>query len=237
MIVLALDTCLEACSAAVLDGETVRAAEVLPMARGHQEALAPLVERVAAQAGLAFTDLDRIGVTVGPGSFTGLRVGLAFAKGLGAALERPVTGVSALAALAEPHGGLVFSAIDARRGQVYLQAFSDGRSLMAPDALDLPTAAARIAELSGGGAATLTGSGAALLALYFGNETPIWFDSDVMPNVVRAFPSFSAAMDEIANARIFGGIHFRSACEDGRTVGGQVASFVYENSLQRRRGK
>lgn len=164
MIVLGIDTCLEACSAAVLDGGVVRAAQSLPMARGHQEALAPLVARVAAEAGLGFADLDRIGVTVGPGSFTGLRVGLAFAKGLGAALGRPVAGVGALAALAEPHPGLVFSVIDARREQVYLQAFSDGRPLMAPDALDLATAAARVAELSGGGAATLTGSGAALLA-------------------------------------------------------------------------
>ncbi len=118
MIVLAIDTCLEACSAALLEGDTVRATQSLPMARGHQEALAPLVQRLAAQAGLAFQDLDRIGVTVGPGSFTGLRVGLAFAKGLGAALDRPVVGVGALAALAEPHEGLVFSAIDARRGQV-----------------------------------------------------------------------------------------------------------------------
>jgi tRNA threonylcarbamoyladenosine biosynthesis protein TsaB len=63
------------------------------MDRGHQERLAPLAQEVMARAGLAFADLDRIAVTLGPGSFTGLRVGLAFAKGLGLALDRPVIGL------------------------------------------------------------------------------------------------------------------------------------------------
>lgn len=165
MIVLALDTCLDACSLAVLDGGVVRAQASHPMGRGHQEAIAPLAQTVMAQAGLTFSDLDRVGVTIGPGSFTGLRVGLAFAKGLGAALSIPVVGVGTLAALSEPLGpGLVFAVIDARRGQVYLQAFSEGRPLMAPDALDVATAAARLAELSGGRDAVLAGSGAGLLA-------------------------------------------------------------------------
>lgn len=165
MIVLALDTCLDACSVAVLEDGRVRAQASHPMGRGHQEAIAPLTAEVMAQASLAFADLDRIGVTIGPGSFTGLRVGLAFAKGLGAALAIPVVGVGTLAALAEPLGpGLVFAVIDARRGQVYLQAFADGRPLMAPDALEVATAAARVAELSGGRDAVLAGSGAGLLA-------------------------------------------------------------------------
>jgi len=165
MIVLALDTCLDACSLAVLDGATVRAQASHPMGRGHQEAVAPLAAEVMAHAGLAFADLERIGVTIGPGSFTGLRVGLAFAKGLGAALSIPVVGIGTLAALAEPLGEeLTFAAIDARRGQIYLQAFAGGRALMAPDALDLATAAARVAELSGGRQAVLVGSGAPLLA-------------------------------------------------------------------------
>lgn len=165
MIVLSLDTCLDACSAAVLDGGAERARASHPMARGHQEAIGPLVRDVMAQAALDFAQIDRIGVTVGPGSFTGLRVGLAFAKGLGAALSRPVVGVGALAALAEPHGpGLVFPLIDARRGQVYIQAFAQGRPLMAPDALALDMAAARLAELSSGAACRLVGSGARLLA-------------------------------------------------------------------------
>lgn len=165
MIVLALDTCLSACSAAVLDGERVLARASEPMTRGHQERLAPLVAEVMDAAGLAFSQLERIGVSVGPGSFTGLRVGLAFAQGLAAALGVPLAGVGTLEALAAEGGaGLVFAAIDARRDQVYLQAFSDGVALSAPDVLPVGVAAARLAEIGGGGAFTLVGSGAPLLA-------------------------------------------------------------------------
>ena len=163
MITLALDTCLAACSAALLDGDRVLARRVEPMARGHQERLAPLVAEVMAQAGLAFDRLDRVGVTVGPGSFTGLRVGLAFAKGLGQALSIPVIGVGALEALAAPLAAdpaTVFAALEAKRGQVYLQAFRGGAALMAPDALAIETAAARLIELAGPGPATLVGTGA-----------------------------------------------------------------------------
>lgn len=164
MIVLGLDTCLAACSVAVCDGERVLAHETEVMARGHQERLAPMAERVMAAAGLPFSRLERIGVTVGPGSFTGLRVGLAFAKGLASALGAPLAGVGALEALAAEADGLVFAAVDARRDQVYLQGFEDGRPLMAPDALELATAAARLAEIAAGRALTLVGSGGPLLA-------------------------------------------------------------------------
>ncbi|WP_374575459.1 tRNA (adenosine(37)-N6)-threonylcarbamoyltransferase complex dimerization subunit type 1 TsaB [Phenylobacterium sp.] len=164
-MVLGLDTCLNACACAVVDDGRVLARAVEPMARGHQERLAPLARDVMAEAGLPFDRLDRIGVTVGPGSFTGLRVGLAFAKGLAGALDAPLVGVGALEALAagEPEA-LAFAAIDARRGQVYLQAFRDGAALMAPDVLDLGTAAARIAEFHRGEPAVLVGSGGPLLA-------------------------------------------------------------------------
>jgi tRNA threonylcarbamoyladenosine biosynthesis protein TsaB len=168
MIVLGLDTCLSSCSVAVLDGERVLASAREVMARGHQERLAPMAQQVMAEAGLTFGELDRIAVTVGPGSFTGLRVGIAFAKGLALALDLPAVGVGTLEALAaeaaQDPGGLVFPAIDARRGQLYLQAFEDGRALMAPDALSAEVAAARLAELSQGRPFTLVGSGAALLA-------------------------------------------------------------------------
>ena len=163
MIVLGLDTCLSSCSVAVLDGERVLGAAREVMARGHQERLAPMAQEVMAQAGLDFRQLERIGVTVGPGSFTGLRVGIAFAKGLVLALELPAVGIGSLEALAREAEGLVFPIIDARRGQVYLQAFESGQALMAPDAVSAEVAAARIAELSQGRAFTLVGSGAALL--------------------------------------------------------------------------
>lgn len=169
MIVLGLDTCLNACSVAVVDGGRVLAHRSEVMARGHQERLAPMAQAVMADAGLPFAALERIGVTVGPGSFTGLRVGIAFAKGLASALGAPAVPVGALEALAaeggsQESGGLVAAAIDARRDQVYLQVFEAGRPLMAPDALPLGHAAARIVELAMGRPLTLVGSGAPLLA-------------------------------------------------------------------------
>ena len=82
MRVLAIDTALEACSVAVLDTERgdIVAAETLPMTRGHAEALVPLLARVMDKAAVAFSELDRIAVTTGPGSFTGLRVGISAAR-------------------------------------------------------------------------------------------------------------------------------------------------------------
>lgn len=160
-MILAIDTCLFACSAAVVQDGAVLAGRVEPMSRGHQERLAPLVAEIMAEAGVAFDQLDRIAVTVGPGSFTGLRVGLAFAKGLSAALAIPAVGVGSLEALAQPHKGRVFAVLDAKRGQVYLQAFADGAAVSAPDALPIETAAARVAELAPD---ILVGTGAALLA-------------------------------------------------------------------------
>jgi len=167
MIVLALDTCLTACSVAVADGDRVLGWESEVMARGHQERLAPMTRRLMEQAGLGFPEVDRIAATVGPGSFTGLRVGIAFAKGLAQALGRPTVAVGTLQALAAGHDGLVFAAIDARRDQIYLQGFEDGRPLMAPDALAVETAAARLAELAQGRTPVLVGSGAGLLAGLF----------------------------------------------------------------------
>ncbi|HEX3700327.1 MAG TPA: tRNA (adenosine(37)-N6)-threonylcarbamoyltransferase complex dimerization subunit type 1 TsaB [Phenylobacterium sp.] len=164
MIVLGLDTCLVACSVAVIEGDRVLASASEAMARGHQERLAPMVEAVMGEARLSFTALQRLGVTVGPGSFTGLRVGLAFAKGMAQALAIPACGIGTLQALAVGVEGLSFAVVDARRGQVYVQAFEDGRPLMAPDALGLDTAAARLAEVAMGRPLSLVGPGAALLA-------------------------------------------------------------------------
>lgn len=164
MIVLGLDTCLNACSVAVRDGETVLAHGSEAMARGHQERLAPMAQAVMAEAGLPFSALQRVGATVGPGSFTGLRVGVAFAKGLASALDIPAVGIGTLEALASEAGGLTAAVIDARRDQLYLQVFDGGVALMAPDVLPLGIAAARLAELTMGRPLTLVGSGAPLLA-------------------------------------------------------------------------
>jgi tRNA threonylcarbamoyladenosine biosynthesis protein TsaB len=131
------------------------------MTRGHQERVAPMVRELMAAAHAPFSAVDRIGVTVGPGSFTGLRVGLAFAKGLGLALGRPVAGVGVLHALAQAAPvGPVAAAIDAGRGRFYLQLFEGGEPLAPPDVLTLDEALARVIQAFPDGAFTLCGPAA-----------------------------------------------------------------------------
>jgi tRNA threonylcarbamoyladenosine biosynthesis protein TsaB len=140
MLILAIDTALDACAACVLDTDAVSviAQESQAMKRGHAEALMPLIGRVIGASGIAFAALDRIAVTTGPGSFTGLRVGLSAARGIALAADKPVVGLSTLTAYAAPVVGQnaaqpVMSAIDARHDQVYFQVVSgDGGSLIRP---------------------------------------------------------------------------------------------------------
>jgi tRNA threonylcarbamoyladenosine biosynthesis protein TsaB len=168
MRVLAIDTALEACAAAVLDSASgaIAAHESLAMQRGHAEALMPLIQRVMARAGLGFGELDRIAVTTGPGSFTGLRVGIAAARGLGLAAGKPVVGLTTLAAFAAPliaadDSQPVVVAIDARHDHVYLQVFGPGgRTLVAPRLCPLRDAL----RAAAGGAPRLTGNAAEILA-------------------------------------------------------------------------
>jgi tRNA threonylcarbamoyladenosine biosynthesis protein TsaB len=166
MIVLALDTCLAACSVALIGDGRILGSLSEPTARGHQERLAPMTRDLMAEAGLGFADLDRIGVTVGPGSFTGLRVGLAFAKGLAFALGRPCVGVGTLEALAAgcEGAGRKAAVIDAGRGRVYIQLFDGAASLSGPDILSLETSAARLIEVYGASEVVITGPGAELVA-------------------------------------------------------------------------
>jgi len=191
-MILSIDTCLGASAVAILDGDRMLAARSEPMTRGHQERIGVLARQVALEAGVTFSDLTRIGVTVGPGSFTGLRVGLAFAKGLATALSIPCVGVSTLEALAFGTPGFVAAVLDARMSQVYLQIFDRGTALMAPDALDLGSAAARLAELHGGQAVTLIGSGAPLLAEAFPKATvliPVSPDPIAVAKLAAARPA------------------------------------------------
>jgi tRNA threonylcarbamoyl adenosine modification protein YeaZ len=140
LLVLAIDTALEACSAAVLDTDRTEGvtSRSLSMVRGHAEALMPLIASVMSDADAEFNDLDRIAVTVGPGSFTGLRVGVAAARAIALASGKPAVGLTTLAALAAPFfddcaGGALMSVIDARHDRVYMQMFGPGgRSLVAP---------------------------------------------------------------------------------------------------------
>lgn len=165
--ILAIDTALDAVSAGLDDDAADQfVSETLVMQRGQAEALMPLLDRVVSQAG-GFANLDRVAVTVGPGSFTGLRIGIAAARAIGLACRVPVVGVSTLAALAAPlilagEPGLVVPAIDARHGSLYFAVFGpDGRPIVPPRVAPVREAI----RLLGSGPVRLAGPGAPLLAI------------------------------------------------------------------------
>ena len=187
MRVLAIDTALEACSAAVLDTEpdAVLARRSVPMARGHAEALMPLVAGLMDDAKSAFSALDRIAVTTGPGSFTGLRVGLSAARAIGLVAGKPVVGLSTLAAFAAPHIATddsipVAVVIDARHAQVYLQVFGPGgRTLVSPRIATLRDAV----RAASTGPVRIAGSAARLLADAWTGTPPVTVDTATTPDI------------------------------------------------------
>jgi tRNA threonylcarbamoyladenosine biosynthesis protein TsaB len=140
---LAFDTSGAALSAAVAEGRQLLAVHDAPVARGHAELLLPALAGVIATAGLAWTDLDLFVVTVGPGNFTGLRAGVAVARALALALDRPVLGVGTLdvvaQAAADPADARPLQVVlDARRSEVYAQRFgADLEPLNGPALLSL----------------------------------------------------------------------------------------------------
>jgi tRNA threonylcarbamoyl adenosine modification protein YeaZ len=175
MRVLAIDTALEACSAAVLDTENgVLASESRLMARGHAEALMPLIAKVMGQASTAFSDLDRIAVTTGPGSFTGLRVGISAARGIALASDKPAFGLTTLAAFAAPYIAAddtisLAVAIDARHEHVYLQVFGPGgRTLVAPRIASIRDAV----RIAANGKTRLVGNAARMIAAAWPSSEP-----------------------------------------------------------------
>jgi tRNA threonylcarbamoyladenosine biosynthesis protein TsaB len=190
MRVLAIDTALAACSAAILDTEQggIIASESLPMVRGHAEALIPLLGRVTAEARMAFRDFDRVAVTTGPGSFTGLRVGIAAARGIALSIGKPAVGLSTLSAYAAPHLAddeaiPVVVAIDARHQHVFLEVFGPGgRTVIAPRLAPLREAARAAAEAP----ARIVGSAALAVAnaLAATDVAPILVDQRDAPDIV-----------------------------------------------------
>jgi tRNA threonylcarbamoyladenosine biosynthesis protein TsaB len=185
MLILAIDTALDACSAAVLDTVTSKAIalESQMMKRGHAEALMPLIARVMKDSGIAFTALDRIAVTTGPGSFTGLRVGLSAARGIALAADKPVVGVTTLTAYAAPfvaeNGEYpIVSAIDARHDHVYFQVVSgNGNPLIKPTVASLEQAVDASHLLK----PHLVGNAAKLLAERWPADAPAPFKVDPQP--------------------------------------------------------
>jgi len=131
---LAIDTCEANCSAALLleGGQCFSLSEEL--GRGHAERLLPMVEDLLAEASLVYSDISRIAVTVGPGTFTGLRIGLSVARGLALSLNVPCVGLTSLmtlAAQAPVSSGIVHAVLKGRGGQVFYQSFDrmDARGL------------------------------------------------------------------------------------------------------------
>lgn len=128
MIILAIDTSTNLCAASLYDTETERclASKSDDIGRGHAEHLLMLIDQVMAKGKKSFEDIDKIAVSIGPGSFTGIRVGVSAARGLGLALDKPVVGVSTLQAIAAGHQARTpFAvAIHAGRNQAYVQGFS-----------------------------------------------------------------------------------------------------------------
>lgn len=130
MKILALDTALNACSVAIVSGTDLLAHTHEERARGHAEKLIPTIKTLMHKTEMSFEELDLIAVSVGPGTFTGLRIGLAAARGISLASTTPCVGVTTLETLAasvspeKADGRPIVVAIDARRKEVYLQIFA-----------------------------------------------------------------------------------------------------------------
>lgn len=175
MLILALDTSLDACAVAVATGGRIIAERTEVIGRGHAERLMGLIAAVLADAGVGYDAIERIGVTVGPGSFTGIRVGVAAARGLRLALRRPLIGISTLDAAAEAiaatAGGLpILAAWDARRDEVYARFYAaDGT----PTGEAMAAPAAEVAAMLGGRAHACVGSGAPLVATFAGDAARV----------------------------------------------------------------
>ncbi|HXL12935.1 MAG TPA: tRNA (adenosine(37)-N6)-threonylcarbamoyltransferase complex dimerization subunit type 1 TsaB [Bradyrhizobium sp.] len=209
MLILAIDTALDACAAGVLDTDAGKmlAQESQAMKRGHAEALMPLIGRVIAESGVAFAGLDRIAVTTGPGSFTGLRVGLSAARGIALAASKPVVGLTTLSAYAAPIVGQngehpIITAIDARHDQVYFQVVSgNGNSLIRPRVAPIEEAAGA----SRFGAAHLVGNAATILSQRWPAHAlpPFNVDSQPAPDIAWVAWLGAAVNPDTAPARPF----------------------------------
>jgi len=164
MKLLAFDTATTGCSAALLADGRIVARRAAAMTRGQSEALMPMIEDVLAEAGAGYADLSALAVTVGPGAFTGLRIGLAAARGLALALRIPLAGVTTLEAVAASvpddarRGRRLLVALDSKRDDLYAQAFGPDLSALSGPAALFPEA---LADLAAGGGPLLVAGDAA----------------------------------------------------------------------------
>jgi tRNA threonylcarbamoyladenosine biosynthesis protein TsaB len=164
MRILAFDCAGAQCAAALLADGKKLAARSIVAERGHAQLLIPMLSDLLEDAGLAFADIDRFGVTTGPGSFTGIRVALAAAHGLKLGTGKPIVGVTvfeAMAAATQTIPTRLLVAIDSRRAEVFVQLFDARGKPLAEPAIVPPEA---VAEWAGPGELTLTGDAARLVA-------------------------------------------------------------------------
>ncbi len=172
MKILAFDTAMNACSVAITDGAVVLGHVHEKRRRGHAETLMPLIESLMREADIRYEMLDLIAVSIGPGTFTGLRIGLAAARGMALAARKPVVGITTLEALAaavpcEIVGNQpVIVASDARRGELYLQVFERlaTPALIFPKTDPMAIRPEEALPIIGSDPAVLLGSGVPLLA-------------------------------------------------------------------------
>ncbi|MFY9625669.1 MAG: tRNA (adenosine(37)-N6)-threonylcarbamoyltransferase complex dimerization subunit type 1 TsaB [Rhodoplanes sp.] len=189
MRVLAIDTALAACSAALLDLDRggILAHQSRAMERGHAEALMPMIAQVMSEAKLEFAELDRIAVTIGPGSFTGIRVGVAAARGIALAADKPIVALTTLASFAAPHIATddtnpLLSAIDARNEQLYIQLIGrGGRAIIAPRMAGLR----ETVRIASGTPTRIVGSGAGLIHAHWltGVPQPLLVEMTPAPDI------------------------------------------------------
>lgn len=154
MRILGIETSCVRGSVALVENDRTVAIACHERKSAHEQTLLPLIDRILAEAGWSARLLDRIGVGTGPGSFTGLRVGIALAQGMSEGLEIPLIGVSslqAMAAAAPAHlPGARVPVLDARRDELFFAAYAaDGRELLAPQVVESRAAAEQLAVTLG----------------------------------------------------------------------------------------
>jgi tRNA threonylcarbamoyladenosine biosynthesis protein TsaB len=179
--VLGIETSTRRGSVALVEGTKVLCVQSHEEPNKHAERVLGLVDRALAEAKLSRQDLDRVAVGVGPGSFTGLRVGIALAEGMALGLERPLVGVGSLRAMAHAVPAaderVRIAVLDARRSEVFVAAYApDGEELVAPNALAPEAALTLLREKLGGRRAVTVGEGAKLLGDGFEHLTGSEFD-------------------------------------------------------------
>jgi tRNA threonylcarbamoyladenosine biosynthesis protein TsaB len=139
-VVLAFDTSAAHCAAALLSGDRVLTHRTEAMARGQGEYLMPMLSAMLAEQGLAWRDLGLLAVGIGPGNFTGIRIGVSAARGLALSLGLPAVGVSnfdVMRAAAPTHSPAQIISLAAPRDELYLQLFADGRASAPPRQMTL----------------------------------------------------------------------------------------------------